>query len=1353
MDSPPLMRDHIGQARRRTLRKYFGIRPRDEDSLRENYRVVDNDELYRIFDAIERHDRQEERDERDALRREEKERLRRRRAELRNLRENFQYRANMYQGLDNLIQRHEYSFDHNYTLHQLADPDTGAVIEGFDFQNAARAIPLLSDLTHVRGLMRSIVNNIQHYRAISRNPIAIGFTGFAVFEHAVTGEVFVQHPHSRPGLIPVLMQTTEADIKALITQMLESIDGALDVMMDSRRFKCYCGVSLRLQVNNPRIGRSYLEDPEFLRNKKATINIQNNDDMCFFYSVMCALHFVNDPEKRNTKNLFRVNQHQALLEAWCTENKTTMNSLQPPTPRDLPDMELLFNISLNVYILPTEVEVKECNDKISLEDLQPFYTTHNPDAPESRFVNLIMLREEEKSSEKQVCDEKTHYVVIKDLCKLFNTVSKDSHRIFMCHFCRTTFSSHDTYQKHIQDDYKSCRSFIRSRGEFQTMDKMPEKHANCKFYNYKSMTKVPYYYVADFESSIDPTTQVHIPMSWGLKGICYKDVPKRPGFNAMPDPPLQMQSHPDPNTVISTFFEAVYREAIKVWQLHRYRNVPMQCLTKAQAVAYKEALQCCYCGDPFVPRCKKYKKVRDHDHFTGEYRGPAHAKCNLHVNDYGTPLYVFMHNLKSYDVHHLVSYLHRWCKDHPELEPEFKPIAVSSEKYICLDVKVNNGIHIQFKDSMSFMQSSLDAQVELCRKSHGLDAFKHTCKYMRQTKGILDNDVLMKLLQKGYLPYEYIDSHAKLAETQLPPRPMFYSKLTQKHISEEAYQHAQEMWTLFGCETLGDYLHAYLALDVLLLADTFETYRNKLFDSWIGLDPVRYMTMPSFAWDAVLKHSGVCLDLITDAEMFKFVERSKRGGISMVSKRHSKANNSGLGPRYDKTKPLSSLGYYDSNSLYPWAMKQPLPVEEFTWLEEHAVTPENVFEYLNALHDTTGLFLEVDLKVPHELHDRFNDYPLAPEHMIVGPSDLSPYNKRVLKDAERLHGFRGEKKLVPNLRPKTQYVMHHEHLKFCIQQGLRVVRVHRVMQFRQRPWMKSYIECCEEERRNAKNDYEAQLWKDMMNIVFGKTIENVRKRINVSICTTPKTEADIRRVVKKLSHRPQLEDVYLVNEDTAIVRERRFEVLLDKPIIVGCSILELSKVLMARFWYELKDLYQERIALLATDTDSIIVEVQTDDLVEDMGTHFAHHMDFSNYPKDHKFYNTNRARAPGYFKDELKGQQMLEFCGLKPKLYAYVMKSDASPSEGLKGKEVKRIKGITKSARDNLVQFQTYKDVLDTGSVLKLKQVGIKSRHHEMRTVEFEKVGMSAMDNKRWLLEDGIHSYAHGHWRITEEEN
>ncbi|NPA76340.1 MAG: hypothetical protein GXN93_01120 [Candidatus Diapherotrites archaeon] len=195
-----------------------------------------------------------------------------------------------------------------------------------------------------------------------------------------------------------------------------------------------------------------------------------------------------------------------------------------------------------------------------------------------------------------------------------------------------------------------------------------------------------------------------------------------------------------------------------------------------------------------------------------------------------------------------------------------------------------------------------------------------------------------------------------------------------------------------------------------------------------------------------------------------FIEKGMRGGISMVSKRHARANNP-LVEGYNPEKENSYILYLDANNLYDWAMSQPLPTGVFRWVEDDTECQRlrrNIKEH--PAGSPEGYIFEVDLEYPQELHNAHNAYPLAPERMVVQKERMSNYQHSLVLRAGAGGSFAVSRaiaptrhevvqKLVPNLRHKKRYVLHYRNLQLYMSLGMRLTKVHRALRFEQSPWM------------------------------------------------------------------------------------------------------------------------------------------------------------------------------------------------------------------------------------------------------------------------------------------------------------
>ena len=198
------------------------------------------------------------------------------------------------------------------------------------------------------------------------------------------------------------------------------------------------------------------------------------------------------------------------------------------------------------------------------------------------------------------------------------------------------------------------------------------------------------------------------------------------------------------------------------------------------------------------------------------------------------------------------------------------------------------------------------------------------------------------------------------------------------------------------------------------------------------------------------------------------------------------------------------------------------------------------------------------MEYPPHLHDTHNYYPLAPEHLKITCEITITYSQAL---GEALHyRHRKVEKLVPNLHNKEKYIVHHRNLKLYLDLGMKLSKIHGVLQFKQEPWFKQYIDLNTQMRAEAKNGFEKDFFKLTNNSVFGKTIQNIRKHVKVELVTESQK-------MKKLVAKPTFKVAKQFNEHLVGVNMGREKLLLNKPVYTGFTLLDLFKVLMYQFHY------------------------------------------------------------------------------------------------------------------------------------------------------------------------------------------
>lgn len=701
-------------------------------------------------------------------------------------------------------------------------------------------------------------------------------------------------------------------------------------------------------------------------------------------------------------------------------------------------------------------------------------------------------------------------------------------------------------------------------------------------------------------------------------------------------------------------------------------------------------------------------RVRDHCHITGKYRGAAHNECNL---NYSIPKFIpiYFHNFSSYDCHLFIKDLLKYVPGQTNIIPLNKELYIS----VSQTVKMDNGKRLEYRflDTLRFMAASLDSLASNLSEGDLHSVRTH----------FPNNNEFNLMKKKGIFCYEYLNSFHKLTETQLPPIEAFFSKLNNKECSIEDYKHARNVWETFNCKTLRDYMELYLKTDVLLLTDVFENFR-KLCKGIHKLDASQYYTAPGLSWDAMLRTTKIELELLMDPDMYNFMRKGIRGGLTQCCKRYSKANNKYL-KDFDPSKPSTYLMYLDANNLYGWAMSQYLPYGNFKWVEEKdfITDPKAILEFKE--DSDKGYYYDADVEYPIDLHDAHNDLPFCAENKKVGGAK---YNK-----------------LVADLTSKQNYAIHYLVLKQCLENGLILKKVNRVLSFDQRPWLKNYIDVNNNHRKNAKNTFEKNFFKLLNNAVYGKTMENIEKRKDIKIVTKWERSNKNKLGAEALISKPNFHSMSQFSDDIWAIQMDKTKLRYNKPIYLGFAVLELAKLKMYEFHYRyMKIKFGDRFQLNYMDTDSFIYTILTDDFYKEIRDDLLKFFDTSDYPENNIF-NIPRLNKKelGMMKDENCGKIMKEFVGLGPKMYSFTVEN---------GDEIKKAKGVKKCVISDY-SIDRYKDCLFNEVKTYGNMLTFKSKLHEIYTNRLSKVVLSHTDTKRMVKPDKINTYAWGHYKIESE--
>ena len=472
-------------------------------------------------------------------------------------------------------------------------------------------------------------------------------------------------------------------------------------------------------------------------------------------------------------------------------------------------------------------------------------------------------------------------------------------------------------------------------------------------------------------------------------------------------------------------------------------------------------------------------KVRDHCHLTGKYRGPSHNVCNINVKQKGSNFIPFaFHNFGSYDCHMFFKRLDDLKKD----KVKFKIIPKTNEEYIA----VKYGC-IRFIDSYRFLSESLDKFV----KNLDDDDFK-----------ILKIEFPEKwqyLNKKLAYPYQCFNSNK---DYQKPvdniKKEDFFSNLKNDYPDDDEIERTKEIIKLFNIKDGEELTKLYCKSDIILLADVFEKFL-KVSSKEYKINPLYCVSLPGYTYQCALKYTDIKLQTLQDKDLILILENNIRGGISSV-----------MGDRYVKSDENNTVIYVDATNFYGYSMSQLLPYDEIEMWHGH---PDKYWNWLDEVLNTPddadiGYFLEVDLKYPDNIKEKTKNFPFCPENKKIIPDQYTDYLKKIIPK-----NYTKSKKLICDWTDKEKYLIHYRMLKFYVRHGMVVEKIHEIIPFTQSKWLESYISFNTQKRNKAKNEFEKDFFKLLVNAAFGKFSENVCNCLGLELIKTD----DIEKIINQQS--------------------------------------------------------------------------------------------------------------------------------------------------------------------------------------------------------------------------------------------
>ena len=926
-------------------------------------------------------------------------------------------------------------------------------------------------------------------------------------------------------------------------------------------------------------------------------------------------------------------------------------------------------------------------------------------------------------------------------------------------------------------------------------------------------------------------------------------------------------------------------------------------ITAEEEEAFQKELFCYACRDPFDiegeegdhPNVKKSTarkvKCKDHSHITNRYRGAACQQCNMKMDPQRVICDVYAHNMTGFDGAYILRSIPKALSEYSILGcggTKFKSLKVSGRKLIGRggnfkkkahnassdedevkgmeegevrigketkhdddDVRGENYVVFEFKDTNAFQTGTLSSLASRLGKAKKDLTILRQCNLVQDSEGQFSQDLFNLAQTKASFPYEAITGLDVLERREPPSAEMFHSSLgIGSDIGQEDYSVFLSTWRVLKEEKFGermtmkDYLAFYNELDTILLAEIHDSFR-RLAKKEYEVSTDWSMTLPSYAYSALLRmldKSGEAVELISDPEMYRFVQRSIRGGLCQIlgSRLHlapgaedllseleaplteymkeggildpddntstpaAERTNSDLRNRRqavnqflrERSLPEVSISeeqdlegkgagmeiwYLDANNLYGGAQTEAMPIGGYKFLYPSDINHEKLVDYFQTeaevmkdpdsnkndaprweeyFDETEGFFVECDIEIPLEFHDRLKHLPPAPTHTTVETKDLPDHIQELYKEryGKGSSSIKSEK-LIASLTDKENQVLHYSTACMYARIGA-VIKVKRVLQFVQKSVLKEWVDKATEGRKQASlagDDLLVALYKLIINSVFGKFIENVENRSDTRIVTS---------VEDQLNHlaNPFLKNVTILDENHLLVTSYKKEIDLDRAIALGATILERSKSQMYGFLYEV--LYQHfggpgGCEPMYMDTDSFVLKVWTRDSEEDM-RRLSRVIDTSNYKKDHPLYSQKNAKELYFFKNECPESRPLIFGALKAKSYFILteqsledirrkkeafrnlgIQNASSAYTDLKGSFVKN-KGVIRAMTKELGAIQ-YLTVLYSACTISANFRKFQNVAGIPHLVDITKVALSGLDDKTQILDCGLCTRVHGH--------
>ena len=717
------------------------------------------------------------------------------------------------------------------------------------------------------------------------------------------------------------------------------------------------------------------------------------------------------------------------------------------------------------------------------------------------------------------------------------------------------------------------------------------------------------------------------------------------------------------------------------------------------------------------------------------------------IGEFNDRSIVYFHNAMNYDAYFIIrAYLklrrlptgkHAWGKWTQKILMR-NSTTLQSLWYICRDYEGKKHT-LTIGDTCKFLTMSLDRIVESVRKSsvaENKETFPRFFRIMKKWFPFVTEEQIDSVLHKNLFPYKYFTSGEKLEVgiddfsliyEPTPENLKYFAEGVQLSDLDENINFFHWVCSVFRLRSACDYHNLYLLCDVMQISDVFLKARETLKESH-KIDLCDYIGMRSATWHAFLRSSvGLHLELYNWTFYAEFFSSMTRGGVTSAPLRYAKSDD------------CHSIIYLDVNGLYPFVMqKYPYPMGNFEVRMCPVPEGRDITDYCMTIIDNIermeiGAVFCVDIIIPPGIQASTDQFPFAPNHEVIQDEffdeggDMYSFMKKwsEANGGKRPSTFEG---LVGTLYPKKEYGVHHRLLKWYIEHGALISKIHFYISFCEGFYLRKYVSKNIEIRNTRKDALGKIVYKLLGNALYGKTFESPFNHGSYVVI-------DNHEKLAGMIEEGNVASITQLDEDNSIVQLDGDEVILDKPTYIGACVTEMAKLHMYQLFYDKLSRLFNKVELVYTDTDSFIVRVEhapKEKAIEKLKT----------VPIDGEILIGPEG---GKIKSETGDNIISEVIALRSKVYTYKY-TDSNGEEHIG----KRAKGTTSAAQDTQLDWESFKRALTNLEGIKTSNMQFIRDRFTISTAIVEKLSLSANDGKRFILPDGIHTLAWGNPEILK---